>query len=41
MVAAAVNTVNRIWPKAAVGVALTLNSVWLLALAYGAYKLIF
>jgi hypothetical protein len=41
MVATAVNTVHKVWPKAAVGLALAINGVWLLGLAYGAYRLIF
>jgi hypothetical protein len=34
MVSAAINTVHRIWPKAAVALALVLNSVWIVALGY-------
>jgi hypothetical protein len=39
VVAAAVSTAQRVCPKAAVGLALTINSVWILALSYGAYLL--
>jgi hypothetical protein len=39
MVAAAVNTVQRIWPKAAVGLAVAINAVWIAALGYGVWAL--
>jgi hypothetical protein len=39
MVAAAVDTAQRVWPKAAVGLALAINGVWILALGYCAYLL--
>jgi hypothetical protein len=39
MVSAAINTVHRIWPKAAVALALVLNCVWIVALGYVAYWL--
>jgi hypothetical protein len=40
MVAAAVSTAHRVWPKAAVGLALAINGVWILGLGYAAYLLI-
>jgi hypothetical protein len=41
MVASSFNTVHRIWPKAAVGLALAINGVWVVALAYGIYVFVF
>jgi hypothetical protein len=40
MVGASVDTLHRIWPKAAVGLALALNCVWIAALGYGVYWLL-
>jgi hypothetical protein len=40
MVTSAVASVRRVWPFAAVGLAVATNGVWIAALGYGAYMLL-
>jgi hypothetical protein len=39
MVVVAVNTARRIWPVAAVGLAVAINGIWIAALGYGIWML--
>ena len=41
MVAAAMSTARRIWPLTAVGLAVAINGLWIAALGYAAYALVF
>jgi hypothetical protein len=39
MVTTTVNAVQRVWPAAAIGLAVALNVAWITALGYGVWSL--